>query len=97
MVICGPGTRAWDLLQPSFETAFERQTIPELRALATLHVVKAGSELLTEGVVLQALLRELDVALARSRGRREGPRRRAAIQEPAANPASSFAPHSRQD
>src|SRR5918993_1865601 len=67
VVICGPGTRAWDLLQPSFETAFERQTIPELRALATLHVVNAGSELLTEGVVLQALLRELDVALARSR------------------------------
>jgi predicted NBD/HSP70 family sugar kinase len=67
VVICGPGTRAWDLLQPSFETAFEQQTIPELRALATLHVVKAGSELLTEGAVLQALLRELDVALARSR------------------------------
>ena len=64
IVICGPGTRAMDLLRPSFEAALESQTIPELRALATIHVVESSMDLLTEGVVMQAL-RELDLDLAR--------------------------------
>ncbi|MBF9233295.1 ROK family protein [Microvirga alba] len=64
IVICGPGTRAIDLLRPSFEAALESQTIPELRALATIHVVESSMDLLTEGVVMQAL-RELDLDLAR--------------------------------
>jgi predicted NBD/HSP70 family sugar kinase len=64
IVICGPGTRAMDLLRPSFETALESQTIPELRALATIQVVESSMDLLTEGVVMQAL-RELDYGLAR--------------------------------
>ncbi|MGO4387491.1 ROK family protein [Microvirga sp. 2YAF29] len=64
IVLCGPGTRAMDLLRPSFEAALESQTIPELRALATVHVVESSLDLLTEGVVMQAL-RELDLELAR--------------------------------
>lgn len=64
IVLCGPGTRAMDLLRPSFEAALESQTIPELRALATIHVVESSMDLLTEGVVMQAL-RELDLDLAR--------------------------------
>ncbi|NIX75784.1 ROK family transcriptional regulator [Microvirga terricola] len=64
IVICGPGTRAIDLLRPSFEAALESQTIPELRALTTIHVVESSMDLLTEGVVMQAL-RELDLDLAR--------------------------------
>ncbi len=64
IVICGPGTRAMDLLRPSFEAALESQTIPELRALAAIHVVESSLDLLTEGVVMQAL-RELDLGLAR--------------------------------
>lgn len=64
IVICGPGTRAMDLLRPSFEAALESQTIPELRALAAIHVVESSLDLLTEGVVMQAL-RELDLDLAR--------------------------------
>ncbi len=64
IVICGPGTRAMDLLRPSFEAALASQTIPELRALATVHVVESSMDLLTEGVVMQAL-RELDLDLAR--------------------------------
>ena len=63
IVICGPGTRAMDLLRPSFEAALASQTIPELRALATIHVVESSMDLLTEGVVMQAL-RELDSDLA---------------------------------
>ncbi|MFC4175571.1 ROK family protein [Microvirga sp. GCM10011540] len=66
IVICGPGTRAMDLLRPSFEAALESQTIPELRALATIQVVESSMDLLTEGVVMQAL-RELDLDLARLR------------------------------
>jgi len=66
IVICGPGTRAMDLLRPSFETALEAQTIPELKALATIHVMESSMDLLTEGVVMQAL-RELDLDLARLR------------------------------
>jgi hypothetical protein len=53
-----------DLLRPSFEAALESQTIPELRALATIQVVESSMDLLTEGVVMQAL-RELDYGLAR--------------------------------
>ena len=49
---------------PSFEAALESQTIPELRALAAIHVVESSMDLLTEGVVMQAL-RELDLDLAR--------------------------------
>ncbi|RDI62500.1 putative NBD/HSP70 family sugar kinase [Microvirga subterranea] len=64
VVICGPGTRAMDLLRPSFEAALETQTIPELRALAAIQVVESSMDLLTEGVVMQAL-RELDFDLAR--------------------------------
>ena len=64
IVICGPGPRAMDLLRPSFEAALESQTIPELRALAAIHVVESSMDLLTEGVVMQAL-RELDLDLAR--------------------------------
>jgi predicted NBD/HSP70 family sugar kinase len=64
VVICGPGTRAMDLLRPSFEAALASQTIPELRALASIHVVESSMDLLTEGVVMQAL-RELDLDLAR--------------------------------
>jgi predicted NBD/HSP70 family sugar kinase len=64
VVICGPGTRAMDLLRPSFEAALESQTIPELRALAAIQVVESSMDLLTEGVVMQAL-RELDFDLAR--------------------------------
>jgi predicted NBD/HSP70 family sugar kinase len=64
VVICGPGTRAMDLLRPSFEAALESQTIPELRALTTIQVVESSMDLLTEGVVMQAL-RELDFDLAR--------------------------------
>ncbi|EIM26949.1 transcriptional regulator/sugar kinase [Microvirga lotononidis] len=64
IVLCGPGTRAMDLLRPSFEAALESQTIPELRALAAIHVVESSMDLLTEGVVIQAL-RELDLDLAR--------------------------------
>jgi predicted NBD/HSP70 family sugar kinase len=64
IVLCGPGTRAMDLLRPSFEAALESQTIPELRALAAIHVVESSMDLLTEGVVMQAL-RELDLDLAR--------------------------------
>jgi predicted NBD/HSP70 family sugar kinase len=64
IVICGPGTRAMDLLRPSFEAALESQTIPELKALATIRVVESSMDLLTEGVVMQAL-RELDFDLAR--------------------------------
>jgi predicted NBD/HSP70 family sugar kinase len=63
IVICGPGTRAMDLLRPSFEAALVSQTIPELRALATIHVVESSMDILTEGVVMQAL-RELDSDLA---------------------------------
>jgi predicted NBD/HSP70 family sugar kinase len=66
VVICGPGSRAMDLLRPSFEAALESQTIPELRALATIQVVESSMDLLTEGVVMQAL-RELDSDLARLR------------------------------
>jgi predicted NBD/HSP70 family sugar kinase len=66
VVICGPGTRAMDLLRPSFEAALETQTIPELQALATVRVMESNSDLLTEGVVIQAL-RELDLELARLR------------------------------
>jgi predicted NBD/HSP70 family sugar kinase len=66
VVICGPGSRAMDLLRPSFEAALESQTIPELRALATIQVVESSVDLLTEGVVMQAL-RELDSDLARLR------------------------------
>lgn len=64
IVICGPATRAMDLLRPSFEAALEVQTIPELLSLTTLHVVESSLDLLTEGVVIQAL-RELDQELAR--------------------------------
>jgi predicted NBD/HSP70 family sugar kinase len=64
VVICGPGTRAMDLLRPSFEAALESQTIPELRALAASHVVESSMDLLTDGVVMQAL-RELDLDLSR--------------------------------
>jgi len=64
IVICGPGTRAMDLLRPSFEATLETQTIPELRALTTIQVVESSMDLLTEGVVVQAL-RELDHDLAR--------------------------------
>ena len=64
VVICGPGTRAMDLLRPTFEAALETQTIPELRALAAMRVVESSVDLLTEGVVIQAL-RELDGDLAR--------------------------------
>ncbi|MET0744230.1 MAG: ROK family protein [Microvirga sp.] len=64
VVICGPATRAMDLLRPSFEAALETQTIPELRALACVRVVESSVDLLTEGVVIQAL-RELDGDLAR--------------------------------
>ncbi|WP_194164576.1 ROK family protein [Microvirga thermotolerans] len=64
LVICGPGTRAMDLLRPSFEAALESQTIPALRSLATVQVVESSLDLLTEGVVMQAL-RELDLDLAR--------------------------------
>jgi predicted NBD/HSP70 family sugar kinase len=64
VVICGPATRAMDLLRPSFEAALETQTIPELRALAEIHVVESTVDLLTEGVIIQAL-RELDGELAR--------------------------------
>ncbi len=66
VVICGPGTRAMDLLRPTFEAALETQTIPELRALAAVRVVESSVDLLTEGVVIQAL-RELDGDLARLR------------------------------
>ncbi len=64
IVICGPGTRAMDLLRPSFEAALETQTIPELLAMSTIHVIESSMDLLTEGVVMQAL-RELDQDLAR--------------------------------
>jgi predicted NBD/HSP70 family sugar kinase len=64
VVICGPATRAMDLLRPSFEAALETQTIPELRMLTAIHVVESSLGLLTEGVIIQAL-RELDGALAR--------------------------------
>jgi predicted NBD/HSP70 family sugar kinase len=64
LVICGPGTRAMDLLRPSFEAALESQTIPELRALASIQVVQSSMDILTEGVVMQAL-REMDLDLAR--------------------------------
>ncbi|KAB0268357.1 ROK family protein [Microvirga brassicacearum] len=64
IVICGPGTRAMDLLRPSFDAALESQTIPELRSLATIHVVESSMDILTEGVVMQAL-REMDLDLAR--------------------------------
>lgn len=64
IVICGPGTRAMDLLGPSFEAALESQTIPALRSLTTIQVVESSMDLLTEGVVMQAL-RELDLDLAR--------------------------------
>jgi predicted NBD/HSP70 family sugar kinase len=64
IVICGPAIRAMDLLRPSFEAALETQTIPELRLLTTIHVVESSMDLLTEGVVIQAL-RELDQELAR--------------------------------
>jgi len=64
IVICGPGTRAMDLLRPSFEAALESQTIPALRSLTTIQVVDSSLDLLTEGVVMQAL-RELDLDLAR--------------------------------
>ena len=53
-----------DLLRPSFEAALESQTIPELRSLATIHVVESSMDILTDGVVMQAL-RELDLDLAR--------------------------------
>ncbi|MCB8819511.1 ROK family protein [Microvirga rosea] len=66
IVICGPGTRAMDLLSPSFEAALEHQTIPALRSLTTIQVVESSMDLLTEGVVMQAL-RELDQDLARLR------------------------------
>ena len=66
VVICGPATRAMDLLRPTFEAALETQTIPELRALASVRVVSSSVDLLTEGVVIQAL-RELDQGLARLR------------------------------
>jgi hypothetical protein len=55
-----------DLLRPSFEAALDTQTIPELRALAAIRVVESSMDLLTEGVVMQAL-RELDFDLARLR------------------------------
>ncbi|MBM6594689.1 ROK family protein [Microvirga pudoricolor] len=64
VVICGPATRAMDLLRPSFEAALETQTIQELRMLAAIHVVESSIDLLTEGVIIQAL-RELDGELAR--------------------------------
>jgi len=66
IVICGPGTRAMDLLRPSFEAALESQTIPALRSLTTIQIVDSSLDLLTEGVVMQAL-RELDLDLARLR------------------------------
>jgi predicted NBD/HSP70 family sugar kinase len=66
VVICGPGTRAMDLLQPSFEAALEDQTLPELRAMTKIHLDHSTAGLLTEGVVIQAL-RELDMGLARAK------------------------------
>ena len=54
----------WTSCGPSFEAALELQTIPELRALATIHVVESSMDILTDGVVMQAL-RELDLDLAR--------------------------------
>jgi len=67
IVLCGPGTRAWDLLRPSFDEALSRAAIPELRALAALMVIGASNDLLTEGVIVQAL-RDLDDGLARIQG-----------------------------
>jgi predicted NBD/HSP70 family sugar kinase len=66
IVLCGPGIRAMDVLQSSFEAALQAQTIPELRALTTIHRAESTENLLTEGVVIQAL-RELDLGLARSK------------------------------
>lgn len=66
VVLCGPGTRAMDLLRPSFEAALETQTIAELRAMTTIHQAESTEDLLTEGVVIHAL-RELDQGLARTK------------------------------
>jgi predicted NBD/HSP70 family sugar kinase/DNA-binding transcriptional ArsR family regulator len=65
IIICGPGTRAEDLLRPAFEARLATAAIPELTALAKLSFVPHDARLRCEGVVLKALER-LDVELAGS-------------------------------
>jgi predicted NBD/HSP70 family sugar kinase len=63
IVICGPGTRAEDLLRPAFEERLATAAIPELTALARITFVPHDPRLRCEGVVLKAL-EHLDVELA---------------------------------
>ena len=63
VVICGPGTRAWSLIEPAFDDALARASIPELRLLTDVRVVESSHDLLTEGVIFQGL-RELDAGLS---------------------------------
>jgi predicted NBD/HSP70 family sugar kinase len=65
IVICGPGTRAEDLLRPAFDARLATAAIPELTALAKISFVPHDARLRCEGVVLKALER-LDVELAAS-------------------------------
>lgn len=65
IVICGPGTRAEDLLRPSFQARLAMAAIPELTALAKISFVPYEARLRCEGVVLKAL-ECLDAALADS-------------------------------
>lgn len=63
VVICGPGTRAEDLLRPAFEARLEFSSIPELRRLAAIRFAPFDPQLRTEGMVLKAL-EHLDGELA---------------------------------
>ena len=63
IVICGPGTRAEDLLRPAFEARLATAAVPELAALADIRFVPYEPQTRCEGVVLKALER-LDLELA---------------------------------
>jgi predicted NBD/HSP70 family sugar kinase len=65
IVVCGPGTRAEDLLRPAFEERLATAAIPELTALAKISFVPHDPRIRCEGVVLKALER-LDVEVAGS-------------------------------
>lgn len=55
IVVCGPGVRAWHLLEAGFHAELERGAIAQLRRLTSFSVVEFTPALLTEGVVLRAL------------------------------------------
>lgn len=57
IVFCGPGVRAWPLIEPAFREGLAEHAIAELSALTQLSVSPFEPSLLTEGVVLRMLQR----------------------------------------